>query len=48
MTDRLYWPPGAPFALMTGYGYYHETYVKVGGDWKLRTIRIQRLRVEAG
>src|SRR5262245_16052991 len=28
MTDRLFMPAGAPFALMTGYGYYHETYEK--------------------
>src|SRR5690349_2138742 len=26
MTDRLFMPPGAAFAVMTGYGYYHETY----------------------
>jgi hypothetical protein len=46
MTDRLYMPPGAPFAQMTGYGYYHETYEKVGGAWKIKTLRISRLRVE--
>jgi hypothetical protein len=47
MTDRLYMPAGAPYSLMTGYGYYHETYVKVGGAWKIKTIRIKRIRVEA-
>ena len=47
MTDRLYMPPGAPYALMTGYGHYHETYVKEDGAWKIKTIRISRLRVEA-
>jgi hypothetical protein len=47
MTDRLYMPAGAPYALMTGFGYYHETYVKIGDSWKIRTIRIQRIRVEA-
>lgn len=46
MTDRLFMPPGAPYAAMIGYGYYHETYVKEAGAWKLKTTRIQRLRVE--
>ena len=47
MTDRLYMPAGAPYACMIGYGYYHETYEKVAGRWKIKTLRIQRLRVEA-
>jgi hypothetical protein len=45
-TDRFFMPPGAPFATLTGYGYYHETYEKVGGTWLLKTTRITRLRVE--
>lgn len=47
MTDRLFMPPGRDYAVMTGYGYYHETYEKIEGAWKLKTLRIQRLRVEA-
>ena len=47
MTDRLYMPEGAPYACMTGFGYYHETYEKIGGSWLLKTLRIERLRVEA-
>jgi hypothetical protein len=47
MTDRLYMPTGAPFALMTGFGYYHETYAKVEESWRIKTLRISRLRVEA-
>lgn len=47
MTDRLFMPAGAAYAVMTGYGYYHETYEKTGGAWKIKTLRIQRLRVEA-
>lgn len=46
MTDRLYMPPGAAFSQMTGYGHYHETYEKIGGAWKLKTLRLTRLRVE--
>ena len=47
MTDRLFMPAGAGFAVMTGYGYYHETYAKIVGVWKIKTLRIQRIRVEA-
>lgn len=46
MTDRLYMPPGAPFGLMRGFGFYHETYVRETDGWKIRALRIQRLRVE--
>lgn len=47
MTDRLFMPQGATFSCMTGYGYYHETYQKTDGRWKIKTLRIVRLRVEA-
>ncbi len=46
MTDRLYMPPGAPYGVMRGFGYYHETYVHAGDGWKIATLRIERLRVE--
>lgn len=46
MTDRLWFPPGGDFSLMTGYGHYHETYKKVGSAWKLSTTRLTRIRVE--
>ena len=47
MTDRLFMPAGAAFSVMIGYGYYHETYERVDGIWKIKTLRIQRIRVEA-
>jgi hypothetical protein len=47
MTDRLFMPAGKDYAVMTGYGYYHETYEKMAGVWKIKTLRIERLRVEA-
>lgn len=47
MTDRLYMPAGAPYALMQGFGWYHETYVKTQEGWKIQSIRIERIRVEA-
>ncbi len=47
MTDRLFMPPGRGYAVMTGYGYYHESYEKIAGVWKIKTLRIERIRVEA-
>jgi SnoaL-like domain len=47
MTDRLFMPRAAEFSVMTGYGYYHETYEKTAGSWKIKTLRIQRIRVDA-
>jgi len=47
MTDRLFMPRGASFSRMTGYGYYHETYGKTDGRWRIKTLRIVRLRVDA-
>ena len=47
MTDHLFMPAGSPFAVMTGYGFYHETYEKADGTWRIKTLRIQRTRVEA-
>jgi hypothetical protein len=46
MTDRLYMPEGAPYALLTGYGHYLETYEKEDGRWKIKTTHVTRLRVE--
>lgn len=46
MTDRLFMPPDAEFSLMTGYGFYHETYEKVGSAWKLKTLKITRLKID--
>jgi hypothetical protein len=46
MTDRMWFPPGGAFAHLVGHGHYHESYVKVGGDWQIKTTRISRIRVE--
>jgi hypothetical protein len=45
-SDRFFMPPGAPFDRLVGFGYYHDTYEKMGGKWLLKTTRITRLRVE--
>jgi hypothetical protein len=47
MTDRLYMPEGAAFSVMTGYGHYHETYEKTDATWKIKTLRVTRIRIEA-
>jgi hypothetical protein len=47
MTDHLFMPAGGEYTVMTGYGFYHETYEKVGGEWLTKTIRIERTRVES-
>lgn len=46
MTDRLYMPPGKPFGLLCGYGYYHETYVRTEEGWLLKQLSLVRIRVE--
>jgi hypothetical protein len=46
MTDRLYFPEGHAFSLMTGYGHYLDTYAKTTSGWKLQTTHITRIKVE--
>ena len=43
MEDMLRWPDGTE---MHGYGHYHETYTKVGDDWKIQSSHLTRLRVD--
>jgi uncharacterized protein (TIGR02246 family) len=43
MEDMLRWPDGTE---MHGYGHYHETYVKLDGDWRIKSLRLARLRVD--
>ncbi|MFM5931473.1 MAG: nuclear transport factor 2 family protein [Novosphingobium sp.] len=45
-TDRMFFPAGGEISRLTGYGFYHETYVRVDGVWLMKTTRITRLRVE--
>lgn len=50
MEDKLWVHDGAPlpFRWLHGYGHYHETYAKIDGAWKIQSIRLTRLRVDAG
>lgn len=45
MSDRIRFPDG-PTEELTGFGYYYETYEKVGDEWKIKAIRCQRLWVD--
>jgi hypothetical protein len=46
LVDRLLFPPGGKFRAMTGYGFYHETYAREDGVWKIKTLRVSRLRID--
>lgn len=47
MVDLLqFTTPGSPAKGMDGYGHYHETYVKLGGEWKIKTLKLTRLRLD--
>jgi hypothetical protein len=45
-TDRMFFAAGSEFTRLTGYGHYHESYVREASGWKIRTARITRIRVE--
>jgi hypothetical protein len=42
MEDKLRWPDGK--TTLHGYGHYHETYEKAGGKWRIKTLKLTRLR----
>ena len=41
MEDMLRWPNGME---LHGYGHYHETYVKLDGEWRIKSTTLTRLR----
>src|SRR5262249_14114223 len=41
MEDVLRWPNGLE---LRGYGHYHETYVKLGAAWRIKSTTLTRLR----
>ncbi len=43
MQDLLRWPDGST---LNGYGHYHETYEKSGGEWRIKTSKLTRLRMD--
>jgi hypothetical protein len=46
MQDFLQMPEGSPLGVksLVGWGHYHETYELVGGEWKIKTLVLTRLR----
>jgi len=44
MQDRVIWGPDRPS--ITGYGHYHERWVRRNGDWKLAALRLTRLHID--
>jgi hypothetical protein len=48
MADYVEWPErdGKRVGLQ-GYGHYHETYVRDGGEWRIASIRLDRLRIDS-
>lgn len=48
MEDHLFWPPESPLGHMWGTGWYEETYRREDdGQWRIATLRLRRIRVEA-
>ena len=43
MEDMLRWPDGRE---LHGYGHYAETYEKVDGRWRIKTLQLTRLRMD--
>jgi hypothetical protein len=38
--------PDAPFTSMHGFGHYHDSYRKVGDEWRIAASELTRLRIE--
>jgi SnoaL-like domain len=50
MEDILRWgeDSASPSQTLHGYGHYIETYEKIRGRWCIKTMKLQRLRVDIG
>ena len=46
MEDKLRWPKGSPIREMHGYGHYRETYVRLPEGWRIKTLKLTRVRVD--
>jgi SnoaL-like domain len=44
--DRLLYRRGGPFKELVGYGFYHDTYERVGDDWRIKTMHLVRTRLD--
>lgn len=43
LNDLVIWPNGTR---LVGYGHYHETYEKVGGEWRIKALKLTRLHTD--
>jgi hypothetical protein len=46
MEDMLRWPRGSAIREMHGYGHYVETYVRLAEGWRIKTLKLTRVRVD--
>jgi uncharacterized protein (TIGR02246 family) len=46
MEDYLEFGAGGPVKTLHGRGHYHETYVKLNGEWKIKSTKLTRLRLD--
>lgn len=44
--DYVTFPEGNPNKSFHGYGYYHETFVKLDGQWVIQYTSLKRLRLD--
>ena len=44
--DWLYFAPGAPHHVLRGYGHYHDRYQRVGNEWLISAVRLERLFIQ--
>ena len=44
LQDRVVWGPERPS--ITGYGHYHERWVRQEGRWKLASLKLTRLHID--
>lgn len=46
MQDWLWFEDATPRIRLRGLGHYHNTFVKEGGEWKIKTLRLTRVNVQ--
>lgn len=46
MEDMLRWPKGGPIRELHGYGHYVETYVKLAEGWRIKSLKLTRVRID--
>jgi hypothetical protein len=44
--DRVTWPEGHPNRRLHGHGHEHETYEKIDGEWRIKSTKLVRMKVE--